>query len=238
MEQPPNKSIILMKVGIIIAKSFSKRVPNKNFMNFNGKPMIYWTIQAAKKSKIFDKIIISTDSKKIITKLKKYNTEFIIRPKELNKEKYGIDEVMSYSLSLIKGKISYACCLFPCAPLMTADDIIKGYKKIQTNKYLHTFAASNFSHPIEKSFKIKNSKIKMIFSKKFMQISSKFLSDTYHDTGYFYWAKANTRKNKNIEYTSNSSFVKIPNWRAQDLDSFDDLKKVDLIFKSLNKSSF
>ena len=71
-----------------------------------------------------------------------------------------------------------------------------------------------------------------------MQISSKFLSDTYHDTGYFYWAKANTWKNKNIEYTSNSSFVKIPNWRAQDLDSFDDLKKVDLIFKSLNKSSF
>ena len=55
-----------MKIGIILAKSFSKRLPNKNFKTFNGKPMIAWTIQAAKKSKIFDKIIISTDSKKII----------------------------------------------------------------------------------------------------------------------------------------------------------------------------
>ena len=38
---------------------------NKNFMKFHGKPMIYWTIKAAKKSRIFDKVIVSTDSKKI-----------------------------------------------------------------------------------------------------------------------------------------------------------------------------
>ena len=129
MEQPPNKSIILMKVGIIIAKSFSKRVPNKNFMNFNGKPMIYWTIQAAKKSRVFDKIIIATDNNKIITKLKKYDLDFIKRPKELSKEKYGIDEVMNYSLSTIKERVDYACCLFPCAPLMSHTDIIKGFSK-------------------------------------------------------------------------------------------------------------
>ena len=40
-----------MKIAIILAKSSSKRIPNKNFMKFHGKPMIYWTIQAAKKSK-------------------------------------------------------------------------------------------------------------------------------------------------------------------------------------------
>ena len=227
-----------MKVAIILAKSFSKRIPNKNFKMFNGKPMIAWTIQVAKKSKIFDKIIISTDDKKKITKLKKYNTEVIIRPKELSKEKYGIDEVMNYSLSLIKDNIKYACCLFPCAPLMSSEDIVKGYKKIKTNKYQYIFAGSNFSHPIEKSFKIRNNKIKMNFSKKFMQISAKFLKKNYHDTGYFYWAKPSTWKNNSFEYNSKSSFIKIPNWRAQDLDDFDDLKKVDLIFKSLNKSSF
>jgi len=224
-----------MKVGIILAKSFSKRIPNKNFKMFNGKPMIAWTIQAAKKSKIFDKIIISTDSKKNLPKLKKYNVDIIMRPKELSKEKCGIDEVMSYTLSAIKGEIEHACCLFPCAPLMNPDDIIKGYKKIQTNKYLYVFAGSNFSHPVERSFKVTNKNIKMLFKKKFMQISSKFISNTYYDTGYFYWAKTQTWRNKNFEYNSKSSFIKIPNWRAQDLDNFDDLKKTDLIFKSLNK---
>ena len=224
-----------MKVGIILAKSFSKRVPNKNFIKFHGKPMIYWTIEAAKKAKIFDKLIITTDSQTVIKNLRKYNLDFIKRPKELSKEKYGIDEVMKYCLSLITENINYACCLFPCAPLMSHEDIIKSYKKIRTNKYKYVFTASNFSHPVEKSFKLKNGKIKMNFSKKFMQISSKFLEENYHDTGYLYWAKANTWKNDFIKYNSKSSFIKIPNWRAQDLDTYDDLKKIDLIFKSLQK---
>ena len=225
----------MKNIAIIPAKEHSSRIPKKNFKNFFGKPMIYWTIEAAKKAKIFDKLIITTDSQTVIKNLRKYNLDFIKRPKELSKEKYGIDEVMKYCLSLITENINYACCLFPCAPLMSHEDIIKSYKKIRTNKYKYVFTASNFSHPVEKSFKLKNGKIKMNFSKKFMQISSKFLEENYHDTGYLYWAKANTWKNDFIKYNSKSSFIKIPNWRAQDLDTYDDLKKIDLIFKSLQK---
>jgi len=223
-----------MKVGIILAKSFSKRVPNKNFRKFNGKPMIHWTIDAAKKSKVFDKIIIATDSDEIIKKFKKYNLEFIKRPKELNKEKYGVDEVMKYCLSYLSEKVEYACCLYACSPLISYQDIKNSFSKIKAKKYKYIFAASNFSHPVERSFKVDNGEIKMI-SKKFFNTSSKFFTETYHDTGYFYWAKADTWKNEFLSYSSKSSFIKIPNWRAQDLDTLDDLKKVDLIFKSLKK---
>jgi len=223
-----------MKVGIILAKSFSKRVPNKNFRKFNGKPMIHWTIDAAKKSKVFDKIIIATDSDEIIKKFKKYNLEFIKRPKELNKEKYGVDEVMKYCLSYLSEKVEYACCLYACSPLISYQDIKNSFSKIKAKKYKYIFAASNFSHPVERSFKVDNGEIKMI-SKKFFNTSSKFFTETYHDTGYFYWAKADTWKNEFLSYSSKSSFIKIPNWRAQDLDTLDDLKKVDLILKSLKK---
>tara|TARA_Y100000389_G_scaffold126223_1_gene123596 strand:+ start:9538 stop:10230 length:693 start_codon:yes stop_codon:yes gene_type:complete len=223
-----------MKIAIILAKSYSKRIPNKNFLKFHGKPMIYWTIQAAKKSKLFDKIIIATDSDKIIKKFKKYNIDFIKRPKELNKEKYGIDEVMKYCLSYLSEKVEYACCLYACAPLISYRDIKSGLSKIETNKYKYIFAASNFSHPVERSFKVDKGKIKMI-SKKFFNTTSKFFTETYHDTGYLYWAKASTWKKDFISYGSKSSFVKIPNWRAQDLDTLDDLKKVDLIFQSLKR---
>ena len=223
-----------MKIGIILAKSISERVPNKNFRRFNGKPMIDWTIDAAKKSKVFDKIIIATDSDEIIKKFKKYNLEFIKRPKELNKEKYGVDEVMKYCLSYLSEKVEYACCLYACSPLISYQDIKNGFSKIKEKKYKYIFAASNFSHPVERSFKVDNGEIKMI-SKKFFNTSSKFFTETYHDTGYFYWAKADTWKNEFLSYSSKSSFIKIPNWRAQDLDTLDDLKKVDLILKSLKK---
>lgn len=225
-----------MKIAVILAKSYSKRVPNKNFRMFNGKPMIHWTIDAAKKSKVFDKIIIATDSDKIIKKLRNYKVDFIKRPKKLNKEKYGIDEVMKFCLNHYPKEVEYACCLYGCAPLIKPKDIKNGFLKIKLNIYKYIFAASNFSHPIERSFKLKNGKIKMT-SKKFFNISSKFFSETYHDTGYFYWAKAKTWRNELISYDSTSSFIKIPNWRAQDVDTLDDLKKVDLIFKSLNKKN-
>ena len=51
-------------LGIILARKGSKRILNKNIINFNNKPLIAWTIEAAIKSKIFDNIIVSTDSEK------------------------------------------------------------------------------------------------------------------------------------------------------------------------------
>ena len=226
-----------MIIGIILAKAKSSRLQNKNFRNFHGKPMIAWTIEAALKSKTFDKIFVTTDEKKNLKKLKKYKVDFLIRPKELSKEKYGIDEVMKFTLQKLNFKSDYACCLFPSAPLMNSEDLKNGFKKIKQKKYDYIFAASNFSHPVERSFKINNNKIKMIFSDKYMQISSKFLSKSYYDTGYFYWAKTSTWEKKFFNYNNRSSIVKIPNWRAQDIDTLDDLIKTDLIFQSLKRKN-
>ena len=53
-----------MNIAIIPARAGSKRIKNKNIKIFKGKPMVAWTIIAAKKSKIFNHILVSTDSKK------------------------------------------------------------------------------------------------------------------------------------------------------------------------------
>ena len=53
-------------ICIIPARGGSKRIKNKNIIKFNKQPMIYWSVKAAKKSKCFDKIVISTDCDKII----------------------------------------------------------------------------------------------------------------------------------------------------------------------------
>ena len=57
-----------MKIAILPARGGSKRIKNKNIVNIGGRPMIHNTIQILKKSKIFDEIIVSTDS----TRIKKY----------------------------------------------------------------------------------------------------------------------------------------------------------------------
>ena len=72
-------------IAIIPARGGSKRIKNKNLVNFFGKPMINYSLELAINSKIFDKIFVSTDSKKIIqtVKKKKIDISFLRSKKKL-----------------------------------------------------------------------------------------------------------------------------------------------------------
>ena len=75
----------LKNIAIVPARIGSKRIKEKNIKLFHGKPIIIWTLETIKKSKIFDKIFISTESIKIINIIKKYNfNKFINRNKKLS----------------------------------------------------------------------------------------------------------------------------------------------------------
>ena len=74
-----------MNIAIIPARSGSKRIKNKNIKRFCKKPIIYWSIKAAIKSKVFKKIYVSTDSKKIANLSKKFGAEVpFLRSKKLS----------------------------------------------------------------------------------------------------------------------------------------------------------
>ena len=71
-------------IAIIPARGGSKRIPKKNIKDFCGKPIIAWSIQAAFESDCFDKIIVSTESEKIVKIATKYGAECpFLRPKKL-----------------------------------------------------------------------------------------------------------------------------------------------------------
>ena len=66
-------------VAIVPARANSKRIPGKNIKKFNGKPIIVNTIEKLKKSKIFDRIIVSTDSKKLPKLLQNVEQKFRLK---------------------------------------------------------------------------------------------------------------------------------------------------------------
>ena len=81
-------------LAVIPARGDSKSIKNKNIKLLFGKPLIYYSISIAKRSKSINKIIVSSDSKKIIDIAKKYGAEApFVRPKELSKDSskdYGV----------------------------------------------------------------------------------------------------------------------------------------------------
>ena len=98
-------------------------------------------------------------------------------------------------------------------------------------------AATNFSYPIFRSFEnLPDGGLKMIFPEHYSS-RSQDLPEVYHDAGLFYWAKPETWKKKPEGYSDKNSIVKIPNYRIQDIDTLEDWKRAEIIYKIKNREN-
>lgn len=232
-----NKKINI--VAIIPARYGSKRIKKKNIKKFYSKPMITWVISKLIKSKIFDKIIVSSDSKKILDISKKSGANILInRPADLSGDRIATLPVVRHAINELKLNYNYSpeyiCCVYPCNPFLVAQDLIKSLNLIKKNKSKFVFPITEYSHPIQRALKIDKFNNLTSFFKKNSLKRTQDLKKTFHDVGQFYWG---TRKQwkKNINIHANSSGIAIPNWRVVDIDNLSDWKKAETLFKLLNK---
>ncbi len=117
---------IMQKVlGIITARGGSKGIPGKNVKLLLGKPLIAYTIEAAKQSGVFDRIVVSTDDKLIADVARQYNCEVpFMRPKRLASDKTAHLPVIQHAVSTLRErdgyKPDYTMILQPTSPLRQA----------------------------------------------------------------------------------------------------------------------
>ena len=98
-----------LNIAIIQARKNSQRLKNKNIKNFFGQPVIYYSIREAKKSKLFDKIIVTTDSEKIKKIALKCGADIIIdRNKKLSKNYISIVQVIKDTINSLN-KLNIKC---------------------------------------------------------------------------------------------------------------------------------
>lgn len=225
-------------VCIILARANSKRIKNKNIKKFYGKPIIYWSIQTAKKSKCFSKIIVSSDSKKILKITKRFGaTDNGLRPKRLSGDKIPMDSVIKYEILKENkiNKIDNVCCLVATASLINHLDLKKSFKILKKKAVDYVFSASAYEAPIDRYFYI-NKKGFLIFRKmKNLKKGSQELKKAYHDAGQFYWASYKSfTSNKNI-YNGISIPYKIASHKSVDINTIEDWKKAEALFGILKR---
>lgn len=228
-----------MILAIIPARINSKRLLKKNIINFYGKPLISYSIAAAKKSKIFDRIIISTESDEIMSVAKKYGAECLFkRPKKLSGDYIGTGEVIKHAINWIEKKImkpTIICVIYPTAPLLIAEDLIKSYKIFNKGKYGCVFSAVKNSYPIQRSFYLNKKKNITMLDKKNYHIRSQDFVETFHDAGQFYWGTYDYWIKNKIIFNKNSMFYLLPQLRVQDIDNIEDLQIAKKLYKLLPK---
>lgn len=133
-------------VCIIPARGGSTRIPMKNIKMFHGKPIIAYSINAAIESGIFDRVIVSTDNQLIAAVAMQYGAEVIIRSEEMSRNEVGTQTVAASVLRQIELPDGVACVIYPTAPLMTVDDLIRGREAL--NHPDTTFAFSVCEDPL------------------------------------------------------------------------------------------
>ena len=226
-----------MKIAIIPARGGSKRIPRKNIKNFCGKPMIAWSIEAAKASGLFEHIIVSTDDDEIAEVAKQGGAEVpFMRPAELSGDYAGTTEVIAHATqwAISQGwPVTAVCCIYATAPFVQEADLKRGLEALESGDWAYSFTATDFSAPIFRSFKqTANGGIEMFFPEHFLT-RSQDLPTALHDAGQFYWGRTSAWIEGKRIFDRHSFPVIIPRWRVQDIDSQDDWGRAELIFKLL-----
>lgn len=110
-------------LAVIPARGGSKRLPRKNLLDLAGKPLIAWTIEAAKHSKYIDHFVVSTDDQEITSVSKKYGAEVLTRPSELATDTASSVDVVLHAIEKQNKHYDYVVLLQPTSPLRTDQHI-------------------------------------------------------------------------------------------------------------------
>ena len=182
-----------MKVGALIpCRTGSKGIPNKNFKDFNGKPLTQWSYDAAIQSGLFSKIIISSDGGAGSLVLRETEPAILDneRPGEFATDDADLDSLLWY----YAGKhpdIELWCLLQPTSPLRTADDIKKSYKLIKPERYDSLVSVMN--HPcfcwIKDAAGLKGKSINISTYHYHKRPNRQQRKDWFLENGAIYWTK-------------------------------------------------
>ena len=120
-------------LSIIPARGGSKRLPRKNVLDFNGKPLICWSIEASLNSKYIDKTIVSSDDEEILKIAEKNGANFIKRPNELANDTSTTFDAIKHTINNLE-TYDYVIVLQPTSPLRKAKHIDKAIELLNEKK--------------------------------------------------------------------------------------------------------
>ncbi len=222
-------------LAVIPARGGSKRIPRKNIRSFCGKPIIAWSIEAARESGCFDKVIVSTDDEEIAEVARSAGAAVpFMRPKALADDHTGTVPVVRHAVEWCVGHdqiLEHVCCIYATAVFVTGADLQRGLAVLRDHGVRYAFTVSRFSSPIQRALRItRHGRVEM-FHPEQANTRSQDLEPAYHDAGQFYWGTAAAWLAGDPLFSSESAPIVMPDERAQDIDTPEDWSRAEALFR-------
>lgn len=227
-----NKKII----AIIPARGGSKRLPGKNIKKLLGKPLIAWTIEVALKSKYLDRVVVSTEDKKIAEISRKYGAEVIKRSKNLATDKTKTISVIFYLIRVLK-KENYnpeiIVLLQPTSPLRGTKDINNAIELFLNNDCQSVISVCKIKDPPFWCFRVtKRMYLKPFFEWKYFRMRKQDLPELYMPNGAIYISTLqNLFKHKSFYCKKSLPYI-MSEERSIDIDNKIDFQLAELLLKN------
>ena len=129
--------------------------------------------------------------------------------------------------------IEYACCLYPCVPLLAISDLSAAFKLLQTSPNSFVYPVTEYAHPIQRALRFLPDGQMELLHPEHESTRTQDLQTTYHDAGQFYWGRASSWIEHKVMHSIASGLI-IPTWRVIDIDNDDDWKRAELLHKVIN----
>ncbi|MFC1801737.1 cytidylyltransferase domain-containing protein [Nanoarchaeota archaeon] len=236
--------VILVKkklIAVIPARGGSTRIPKKNIVEFCGKPLIIWTIEAAVKSNIFDRILVSTDDPEIASVVEKYGLEIPFLREKHSDNFSPVSQATISALDQVKEKFGEeyetVIQLLPTCPLRSSKHIIEAYNNFLEKKSLFQINCSQFGlmNPWWVVKLDEKSHPQPIFPEALKE-RSQDLEPLYCPTGAIWIADVNALKSKGTFYGEGLTFY-LMEWKAAiDIDTVEDIELAKAVFELVNEN--
>lgn len=226
--------------AIITARGGSKRIPRKNIREFCGKPILAYSIEAALESGIFDVVMVSTDDREIAELAESYGAQVPFWRSEENANDFAatkdvVKEVLEQYAE--RGEFfDIACCIYPTAPLLTAEQLRKAVELLEENQADSVVPVVKFGFPPQRSV-VKEGEFIQFKWPEYMQSRSQDLQPYYHDAGQFYCLRTESFLRENRLFMTRTVPLELSEMEVQDIDNEDDWKIAELKYELKSRSN-
>jgi CMP-N,N'-diacetyllegionaminic acid synthase len=219
-------------LALIPARGGSKGIPNKNIKLFNRRPLIEWSIKLALKSKLIDKVVVSSDSQKILSISKELGAEVILRPKNISGDNATTESAISHCIKYFNNNYETIILLSPTSPLRKKNDLDNAIKFFYSNKLDSCFSGSKLIDfliwnydKIDKKYKSINYDFKNRGNRQNRKLG-------YVENGSIYIFKPSLIIKKNNRIGGKFDIFNMDFWQSFEIDEKDDWKLLETIHKT------
>jgi N-acylneuraminate cytidylyltransferase len=215
-----------MNIAIITARGGSKRIPRKNLREFCGRPILAYSIDAARAARCFDEVMVSTDDQEIAAFATAQGARVpFMRSAETSSDRASTARVIVVVLGLYTRdglSFVFVCCIFATAPFVTPAVLEEGFAVLRSDSSMTgLLPIVRYSFPPQRAFRLVNNRAKWTDPQQRLT-RSQDLEPMYHDAGQFYWLRVDAFAAQQELITDQMGALMLPEWRVQDIDNEDD----------------